>query len=336
MTETELKKIIKNDELSGLYYFSGEETFLRDYYANEIKKKVLGDGMEEFNFHYYDDRTFSTDDIQNAMLSYPMMAERKMILFHDTGILTKPEVEKEFFAELFSGIPEYIVMVVCERDADKIYAPYKALKKHAVCVDFPYCSVDRLRPWLAKMAHSAKKSLSASDAKYLAEHCGPSMSNLRGEFQKVAAYVGSRAEITRKDIDACVTISDEFQIYILTDAVFLNRRETVYEVLKEFRLKSKENPALRVLSALGNYYADLLHAKLLVSEGATDAEIIEALSGPDFARKKALRCTSKVSEQHLRAAISGIKEADRRAKNGSLDEWTALETVIAQIMNMNC
>ena len=334
MTEIELKKQIKSGELSGLYYFSGDETFMRDYYAAEIKKAVVGDGMEEFNLNVYDDRTFSTADIENAVSSYPMMSDRKMILFRDTGILGKSEEDKEFFVELFQDIPDYVVMVVCERQADKTYSPYKALKKYAKCVDFPYRKADDLKPWLARAAQRADKSLAAPDINYLIEHCGPSMANLRSEFQKVVAYVGARKEITRKDIDACITLSDEYQIYLLTDAVFDRKSEKAYQILREFKQKAKDNPAQKVIASFGYSYADMLRAKMLLSEGSTDSEIIAALSGPDFVRKKSLRFAQKVSENYLKCAVEAVKEADLKSKSGALEEWAAVEMLIARMMAM--
>ena len=334
MTEAELKKEIKSNALSGVYYFYGEETFMRDYYAEQVKKRVLEDSMEEFNLHVYTDHTFSTDDIQNAISSYPMMADKKVILFRDTGILTKSEENKDFFAELFDDIPDYAVVLVCERNADKLYAPYKSLKKNAKCVEFGYRNADRLKPWLAKAATDFEKSISASDLSYIVDRCGPSMANLRSEFQKVVAYVGARKEITRKDIDASISFSEEYQIYVLTDAIFERKGEKVFEILKEFQIQSKDMPAQRVLSSIGYFYGDILRARLLLSEGASNAEILDALSGPPYARKKAMAFAQRVSAQHLKAAVSAIKEGDQNAKSGALEEWTALELAVSQIMSL--
>ena len=53
-----LKQDIRENTLGSLYVFHGEEAYLRDYYLGEMKKKLLPAGMEEFNLHTMDGRSF--------------------------------------------------------------------------------------------------------------------------------------------------------------------------------------------------------------------------------------------------------------------------------------
>lgn len=46
---------LKNDLAAGTagnaYIFYGEETYLREYYLKELRKKLVPAGFEEFNYH---------------------------------------------------------------------------------------------------------------------------------------------------------------------------------------------------------------------------------------------------------------------------------------------
>ena len=51
---SELKKDIKDNTLKNIYALYGEERYLLEYYANQIKKLLLPDGLEEFNHKLFD------------------------------------------------------------------------------------------------------------------------------------------------------------------------------------------------------------------------------------------------------------------------------------------
>ena len=46
-----LKSDLSAGEIGQVYIFYGEESYLREYYLGEIKKKLVPAGFEEFNYH---------------------------------------------------------------------------------------------------------------------------------------------------------------------------------------------------------------------------------------------------------------------------------------------
>ena len=46
-----LKADLASGSLGCAYIFHGEESYLREYYLEEVKKKLIPAGFEEFNYH---------------------------------------------------------------------------------------------------------------------------------------------------------------------------------------------------------------------------------------------------------------------------------------------
>ena len=46
-----LKAAIKEKNPERLYIFHGEESYLREFYLGEMRKKLVPAGFEEFNYH---------------------------------------------------------------------------------------------------------------------------------------------------------------------------------------------------------------------------------------------------------------------------------------------
>lgn len=45
------KKDLSQGTIGSLYIFHGEEAYLRDYYLDQMKAKLIPGGMESFNYH---------------------------------------------------------------------------------------------------------------------------------------------------------------------------------------------------------------------------------------------------------------------------------------------
>ena len=81
-----LKKDISDGNIGRLYVFHGEETYLRDFYLGQMKKKLLPAGMEEFNLHTMSAREFDLKRLAQMVDCLPMMSERTLIVVSDYDI----------------------------------------------------------------------------------------------------------------------------------------------------------------------------------------------------------------------------------------------------------
>ena len=78
-----LKRQIKNKEAGRLYFFFGEETFLLEYYLGQMKKLLLEELTESFNFHRFNGETFDLTEFGEAVENLPMMAEHTLVQVDD-------------------------------------------------------------------------------------------------------------------------------------------------------------------------------------------------------------------------------------------------------------
>ena len=98
---TDLKKQLSENKLHKLYLFFGEESFLMDYYIGQITKLIPHMDFEEFN-HITLDSDSSLYDVSQAMESFPMMTDRKLVLLKDSGAFRSKTAEatKDFYKKV--------------------------------------------------------------------------------------------------------------------------------------------------------------------------------------------------------------------------------------------
>ena len=59
-----LKSDLSAGNIGQVYIFYGEESYLREYYLGEIKKKLVPTGFEEFNYHRLSGKTLTMQELK--------------------------------------------------------------------------------------------------------------------------------------------------------------------------------------------------------------------------------------------------------------------------------
>ena len=134
-----LKQQIKSGDIKNLYLFFGEETFLKDMYLKRMGKTVPEDGFSDFNRILLEGNDVTSDSVDDAVDSFPMMSEKKLLVIKDSGIFKSPNEEtKVFWQKRLADIPDYLLMIFDEKSVDKRSVTYKALAKYGMPVEFKY------------------------------------------------------------------------------------------------------------------------------------------------------------------------------------------------------
>ena len=72
----QFKKALAQGTLGSLYIFHGEEAYLRDYYLDQMKAKLIPAGMESFNYHLLPGKTLTAQQLAETVDALPMMSQR--------------------------------------------------------------------------------------------------------------------------------------------------------------------------------------------------------------------------------------------------------------------
>ena len=106
--KTDLKE---GNPLGNAYLFYGEESYLREYYLGEIRKRLIPAGFEEFNYHALEGKDLTAQSLTEMAEAMPMMAERTLIVVTDWDIYKLNEDQRERFIALLEDLPEYCTLI---------------------------------------------------------------------------------------------------------------------------------------------------------------------------------------------------------------------------------
>ena len=327
------RKSLKEGIPERCYILFGQERYLREHYARELRRAVLGSDDDPFNLRQYEGKNLDLTELSEAVDAYPSFAERTMIEVRDYDLFQAPEEERKQLVSILQELPEYCCLVflydTLEYKADKRKKNlYEAIRNHAVSVEFPVQGQGELTRWVMRHFAAQKKEISREDASYLIFLCGSLMEGLINEIGKISVYAKNNT-ITREDIDAVAVPVVEAQTFRFTDALASKRYEEAAELLHKLSQLNTEPIAINAM--IGSQLRKLYAASLIKAEGKGLTELVEILGSSEYACRQYLRICSGFSSEWYCSGLRRCAEADLRMKTGAGDPNSILVNLFLQL-----
>ena len=328
-----LRADIKGDCIGNFYIFYGEESYLRTYYLDQLRSKLLDGPAEAFNFHRFDAKSFSAEALMDAVDALPVMAERTMIQIDDLDLTKLDESTREQMTQVFLDLPDYVCIAmvydVVEYKLDKRQKKFAdAVQKTAKELNFQKQSQASLTDWCIRHFRSAGKRISNDLCAYLIFQTGGTMTALKPEIEKIAAFAPGD-EVTRQDIDAVVIPVLDAQVFQITDELAsrnfpgaLSRLQVIFQMQQE---------PIPVLAAIASNLRRMLAAKTLSENGKGSDELMKLCGLSDYPARKTMSNARNFTMQWCRKAVLLCAETDFKLKTSYDDPERLVELMILQL-----
>ena len=332
-TLQELKMALRQKSPDRLYFFHGEESFLKQHYVEQLQKLLTNKVTESFNSHKLTGETFQVQTFADAVENLPMMAESTFVWVDEVDIFKLNETDREKMAQILSDIPDYCTVVFTYETTP--WKPDKRLKKlwdamerYGQIVEFPKQEQRDLIPWITRHFHARQKRITPDLCAYLIEITGGTMTALASEISKICAYSGAE-DVRKSDIDAVTEPVLDAVVFQMTD--MLSQREYGAALQKLQQLLKMQQEPLAILGAIGGHFRRLGTARTLLDNGRPAGDLIKLCGLKDYAARRTMNAAGRFSAGFYKRAAELVLETDYGMKT-SLDEpQRLLETLILRL-----
>ena len=331
----DLHEDLAAEELGTVYIFHGEESYLREYYLTQMRKQLVPEGFEEFNYHRLEGKSVTMQLLQEICEAMPMMAQRTMVQIVDLDLFKMNEEQRNGFIALLDDFPEYCCLVlVYDRVEYKPNKTYKklcaALDKAAQVVQFEEQSQSEILKWIARRFKATGHTIDVPTAEHLIFTCGSLMNGLIPEISKIASYAKSE-RITKADIDAVAAPVLEAQVFEMTGAVSKGDFNKAAELLGSL-LKLQEEPFM-ILALIGKELRKLHTARIALDTGRDKFWLMERWNmRSDYPAKLLTENAKRVSRAWCARAVKRCYETDLRIKSvGGVDGADELKFLLMEL-----
>ena len=328
-----LKASMKNRTFERLYFFHGEEMFLLRHYLGEMRKKILDELTESFNYHRFTQETFSVQEFADAVEALPMMAESTFVQVDDIDLFKLPEADRNKMAEVFADVPEYCTVVFTYEIVD--WKPDKrqkglwgVIEKKGTVVEFAKQSQRDLIAWITRHFASFGKKISTDLCVYLIDITGGTMTALQGEIKKISAFSGS-GTICKADIDAVTEPVLDAIVFDMTD--LMGQGKYGDALLKLQQLFKMQIEPLIILGTIGGHFRRISTARSLMDCGRNADDLMRLTGLKDYPARKTMSSAGKFSARFCRKAAELVLETDYKMKTSFDEQERLLELLVLQL-----
>jgi len=337
MTETELKNEIKKGgkALSGIYFFYGEEDYMKNHYAGEMRSTLIPDSSTAaFNSFVFSDENAEISSICDILKMPAMMCDKKLIEVSLTNSdIFRAKAELTHLLEEASESPDTVLLIKMAAgsfdagSAKKPSAVFKLISKYAKCLNFEYQTEAKLAKWLERHAGQYGVVLPHNMALAVIHRAGRSMYRLHGEIEKAAAYAAynNMDEINEAVIDAVITKTDDEDAFRMANCI-LNGDTAGALICLDEKIRRREEPVM-VLAQITKAFCELSAAAHFSADGRDKADFAKSMKMHTYRADLYYRAVRGISPEVFDRAVSNCTDADRLIKSSGLG-YIAIERLI--------
>ncbi len=316
--------------MDNLYLLTGNGYMIK---KNLDKLKAsLNIEYEELNLVVFHDMP-AVREIVDACTGVPFMSEKRLIIIKDTRLLSgksSKEEGKELAAYL-ENLPETSVLVMCYKGGpDKRRALYKSAAKLGKVMHYAEPKAPVCKSFAMDEARKHGAVLPSQQAGLLVEIAGCDYYSIENEVAKLAVYAEGR-QITRQDIEQCVSKTLEYSSFELHRLLLHKKTEQAVRLLNE--ILSEESPEALV-GLLAYNFREMYKVRSMMDAGYSSNRIAGVLKAADFIVSRRMGECRNFTCQDIRKAISSLSEVDYQKKSGRGDSDIMLPRTLFEIYKL--
>lgn len=345
---------IKSPEVKPVYAFFGEETFFADR-LQEAAIELIPEEARDFNLDVLYGRDFTVDKLVDICRSYPMMADRRVVVIRDVlQLFEDDDVTREdsndstsedgtvaagtapaggpevLIAYLENPNPTTTLVLISEKKPAHTTRLGKALKKSKTVTSCTFEKVPDylLKQWIRDWALSEHKvTFEDSAVELLGYYVGGNLQQLTVEIGKLSTYRNDDGAITDGDVRQVVGLSREYTMFEFSDALTARQTEKAMFIADRL-LQTADSAAGEVIKMTGFLYAmfgRIWHIQRLSRKGLTPDQIRESTGiSSTFYYDKLVKAGRNFPLSECPAVFEILLDADKAIKGFSKETPEAI------------
>ncbi|MCR5785614.1 MAG: DNA polymerase III subunit delta [Eubacterium sp.] len=316
---------IKSGKFKSCYLLYGDETYLVNQYAENLKKALTTDG-DTMNYSYYSGKNADATAIIDQAETMPFFAEHRVIFVEDSGFFKNSADE---MAEYMKNVPDYAVFIFKESQVDARTKMYKAVKAAGHITKFDKLKGDMLGKWVLSIIKKERKNITRSALNNFLSRNGDDMYMIKNELEKLFSYTLDKDTIDDDDVDAVCATQNFDHIFDMVDAITEGNIKKAMSLYKD--LIVLKEPVSRILYMISRQYNILLQVKDLRAKGYDRDKIASELSLHPFVAKKTIILSENIKREDIKKAIYGCVNTDEMYKRGFIKDQIGVEMLIMEL-----
>jgi len=322
----DLATAFRHGNFDPLYFFYGEEDFLKDELHDLLIEHALPPEQHDFNL----DRVYGSDvtpaDVLSLCRSFPVMAERRVVVVREFEKLGQG-LSDDARAHFKAGFKEYaqnpspqtVALFLCSNKPNLSAHPYRALKRNGTSAAFDTLYERQMPGWIQKRVKSQGYDIAPKAVQMLADYVGTDLQAAASEIDKLFTYAGDRSRLTVDDVLTASGQTREINIFKLQEAIGQGQADVAHRVMEGLLRQSSNarGEGIKIVAILRSYFDKLWTLQASGGRGLNKYDIAKRIGVPPFFADDYRRAAQRYTKASVGTAYRALLAADFELKGGS-------------------
>jgi DNA polymerase-3 subunit delta len=330
----EYKEVIRNIQsgtIFPVYFFFGDEDFIKDRLINEIMESVVDPQARDFNCDRFSADQIDGETLVSLALSYPMMSDKRLVIVKN---IQKYSVsDKNRILSYIQAPLESTCLIMTGGKIDRRQKFYADFTKKCQWVECKPLYENQAIDWLKRLFSSKGVNISDEAAVLLVNQVGISMWALYNEAEKLLTFAWEKKELGLEEVSSAVGFYRKYNAWNLTDAVMRRDKKTAYEILK--RILDEGQSPIGLIIDLTRRFILLLKIRTLLDRGVTQHEVSRSLHFKPFFTRLYMNQVKLFTLEELKIGLHILLKADHSIKTGALPPEMSMILLVHDLIQKN-
>ncbi len=318
---------IKSGQIDPLYYLHGAEKFFHDQIIETLDVTIFTDkGGRDLNLTILYGTENTLSELLSAVLSYPMLANYKLVVVRDFDKMKINDVESlnKYLHNL--QMTTCLVLSAEEKGRTKIYNTIEQVAHNVDCKPIPDYKV---AAWFTNYCQQKNINMDPQAINFLISQVGSNLLTLNQEIKKVRDFKNDDSTISIEDLEQTTGFSKDISVFALQIA--LSNRQLSHAIKICNNLLDAGQSMNLIISVLFAFFRKILIALSLAQKGASRQQIAADMGLTEFQFKDIYSAMSKFNPQQINKVIHLLHDMDIAAKTSMIDERPGLQMLCYKI-----
>ncbi|MBN1300974.1 MAG: DNA polymerase III subunit delta [Melioribacteraceae bacterium] len=322
-----LSNYLNENSLLPIYFFFGEDSFTISKAVAKVleiaEKKITSDFDKQI---IETSKESIVSDIVDEASAFPFGGEKKIVLVKNFENIS----ERKTFAEYVNNPAEFTILIISQfgKKLDDSKEPYLSLCKQGYIFEAHELKGVELNQWIRREVKSLDMKISEENAWTLIDLVGENKSLLQMNLLKFADYIPGE-EITPESIEKLTSVTKEFNIFHLQDAISSGNKSKSLEIA--LNLLHNGNDPVYIVTMLSKYLNTVAKSIELSSKKMSEAEAAKAAGVSYFYYKNCTKARFLKSHKRLYQISEALLSAEKSIKTSSSNSKTILTVLISDM-----
>jgi len=298
---------LKNKNLIILH---GDERYFFDLFLKKIEENIFRDKAEkDLNYHQFSGFENSISEILAACLSFPMLADKKMVVVKDFDKI-KLNDKDSFLKYIQHPQPSTVLVLAAEKFSNiKFYMDIMKLASSIKCRSLTH---DEIYKWTNNKFQEANIEASKECIAFLIENIGNNLLRLNLEIEKIINYLSPEKALTLDIVSQLIGFTKEVNFFNFQRS--LASRDLSSSLKIGLQLIEQGSSLAAILPMLFIFFRRLWVVKHLMAKRYSQNQILQKLSGSRYAYFDIFNSVENFSYQQIIMIMEKLEEAELQLK----------------------